>query len=139
MSTTSTSPSEIFNGNDADYLPGSVSSRETINGQSVYVSHFPGTELVDSRAVFCGPGYCAPHAQTAAIAIVALVLSLLSWILGPVTSVLSVVALPVSIIAAHRLKNSINRGQQMARASIVLSSMALAMLLLVVLSQLIAN
>ncbi|SDN80047.1 protein of unknown function [Actinomyces ruminicola] len=80
---------------------------------------FPGTEQLDPREVFAGPGYQAPRQRTEPAAVAALVCAVLSLIPG-----LGLLALGLGILALRRLRNSYDTGHGQAWFSVVVGAAA---------------
>lgn len=78
---------------------------------------FPGTEQVDPRQVFSGPGYQAPPQRTEGAAVAALVCAVLSPIPG-----FGLMALLLGWYALHRLRGTYATGHAMARFGMVIGA-----------------
>lgn len=78
---------------------------------------FPGTEGLDPRRIFAGPGYQAPPQRTDGAAVGALVCAVLSPIPG-----LGLVAALLGWYALRRLRGSYATGHALARLGIVVGT-----------------
>ncbi|PZU32270.1 MAG: imidazolonepropionase [Actinomyces sp.] len=78
---------------------------------------FPGTESLDPREVFAGPGYQAPRQHTDPVAVVALVTTVLSPFPG-----FGAIAALTGWWALRRLRRSYATGHAQARLGIVVGS-----------------
>lgn len=82
---------------------------------------FPGTEQIDPRQVFAGPGYQAPIQRTDGAAVVAMFCAVCSPVPG-----LGLVAALLGWYSLRRLRDTYNTGHAMARLGIVVGSAATA-------------
>lgn len=88
-----------------------------------YVSDFPGTEQVSSAAVFAKPGYHEQKQSIEPSIIVLFVTVIISFLLPPVTTIISLVTGPIGlgILQARRVRNERLPGILMLRAAVGLS------------------
>ncbi|MBW3068206.1 DUF4190 domain-containing protein [Actinomyces sp. 594] len=78
---------------------------------------FPGTEKLNPREIFVGPGYQAPRQRTEPAAVAALVCAVLSPIPG-----VGLLALGLGIFALRRIRNSYDTGHGQAWFAIVVGA-----------------
>ncbi len=76
---------------------------------------FPGTEELDPAQIFSGPGYQAPPVRTDAVATLALILALLSWI-----PAVGIAAAATGAWALRRLQGTYSAGMTQAWLGVVL-------------------
>lgn len=94
----------------------------------VYVSDFPGISKVLAETVFSRPGYHAPKQQTPGLYVSLFVASLISFVLPPFSSLITVVVFPLSLVNYRRLRRHgvFRPGQAFLRAALGLSGLSLA-------------